>query len=456
MTMVNKKINKVKTVEKKFSYKGFSLGNTEREKSLKADYAAAVKVEGGKLKRTFLWELFPVHGSYAKLFDTEKGIRRAMETFDYSSGGTKRRFLYVAGSGETYSYSENDKGFVLDGLRFSDTPMILSAFTLDGLENLLFFSSDGVYFYDNATRESVQVLEKGSTMACLVEDRAFTAVGTRVYYCAPLAFDDWSETQNGGGFMDFSSDRGEIIALAEVDGKLGVFFKRGVSLLSVRSGAKEFERTDLAFPFGEILKGSVATSGKTTVFLTKDAAFCFDGERFDEIYQSDTLGEMATEQNCESLTFAGEAYLLYSITGGKKRMLVYGGESKEGYFVENPSVGGMTASKDKLFNSMGGKIYSLVEKGNVEFSSTYGFYVKKKDFSFDGEKTLKSLKLKGSGMVRIAVSSERGGHVYTVALKKDGSMVCPLLKGRAFDMNIIPQVGSEISGLDAVVVFAGR
>lgn len=456
MTFVAKKNITANSVGKKFVFENFSFGKDQKSKTLSADYAAAVKVDGGKIKPAFLWEQFSVHGSLGKLYDTANGVRRAIETFDYSDGTAKRKFLYVAGSGEVYSYSEKAGGFVGDGLYFSDTPTILSAFTLDGLENLVYCSSDGVYFYDNVKRTAKKALNKASTIACLVWDRAFCARGTRVHFCAPLSFDDWENSSNGGGFIDFSSEKGEIVGLSGLGDELCVYFKRGISLLKVAGGAKEFERRDIAFPFGEILKGSATASGNKAVFLTENGGFCFDGKVFEEIFERDAFGEIAKDCVCESLSFLGEAYIRYSLLDGRERMLVYDGEKGQGYFVEEPNAGGMSASKDKLFCSKEGKIYVLSENGGVEYSSSRGFSVKQERFSYEGEKTLKNLIVKGKGKARIAVSTKRSGHVYTLSLTKDGSTVFPFLKGEAFDLNIVPLGGAEVTCIEADVEFIGR
>ncbi len=456
MTGLKRKRNVVKAAEKKLVYKVFSFGKKESGKTLAGDGCFAVDCADGNLKAAFLWEQFPVHGSLSKLYDTAKGVRRALEVFDYSSGEAKRKFLYVAGSGETYSYSEKAGGFVGEGVYFSDTPTVLSAFSLDGVENLLYCSADGAFFYDTAERDFSQADISSSTIACALWDRAFIAYGARVYYCAPLDFGNWKNSENGGGFVDFSSERGEIVGLAPVGEKLGVFFKNGISLLAVKSGAKKFERTDLAYPFGEILLGSPTASGRFAVFMTERGGFAVDGEKVFPVLAEADFGEIDGLKGCEGTAFKSWAYLTYSLTDGNKRMFVYDAERETGYFVEHPNAQALTASKDELFCSSGGKIYRLTKDGTVEFSSERGFVVKKTDFSYAGEKTLKSLKIKGKGQARIAVSSDRYGHAYTVALQKDGCMVCPLLKGKEFDLKFIPLAGGEITSVEAVVVTVGR
>lgn len=457
MTIVNKKINAVKSVEKKFSFKNFSFGNSQKEKTLCADYAAAVKTENGKLKAAFLWEEFTEGNLSGKMRDTQNGVLNLMEVTYCSNGEKERRFFYLAGTGFVYMLTESKEEFMQNGLFFSDKPTILSAYTLDGQENLLYCSStDGVSFFNTYETNGVKVLEKGSTLACLVGDRAFVAQGERVYYCEPLAFEKWENSQNGGGFLDFSSELGKIVGLADVDGKLGVFFKRAVVVMSVRSGAKEFERRDVSFPFGDILQGSVVSSGNMAVFLTANGGFSFDGEKFEKTLPKETFGEIKKDGDCESFSFQGDAYIIYTLQDGKKRLFVYNAKSKEGYFVEDPKGEGFTPSKERLFCYRNGKIYVLSENGDTELSSNSGFSFKGADFMGEGEKTIKSMKFTGSGQARIAVSSERGGHVYTITLAKDGSMVCPLLKGKDFTINLIPKKGCEITGAEINVVYARR
>lgn len=455
MTGFARKKTAVKTAEKKLVYKGVSFGKSENGKALVGDGCFAVDCLDGSLKAAFLWEQFPVHGSLTKLYDTAKGVRRALEVFDYSSGEVKRKFLYVAGSGEAYSYSEKAGGFVGEGVYFSDTPTVLSVFSLDGVENLLYCSVDGVVFYDTAKRDFSTLDIPSSTIACALWDRAFVACGARVYYCAPLDYGNWENSENGGGFVDFSSERGEIVGLAPVGEKLGVFFKNGISLLSVKSGAKKFERTDLAYPYGEILYGSPTASGRFAVFMTERGSFALDGEKVFPVLPEAAFGEIDGSKGCEGVAFKSSAYLTYYLTDGNKRMFVYDAEREAGYFVERPNAQALTASKDELFCSLDGKIYRLSKDGTVEFSSERGFVVKKTDFSYAGEKTLKSLKFKGKGQARVAVSSDRCGHVYTVDLQKDGCMVCPLLKGKEFDLKFIPLAGGEITSVEAVIVTVG-
>ena len=90
MTGFARKKTAVKTAEKKLVYKGFSFGKSENGKALVGDGCFAVDCLDGCLKAAFLWEQFPVHGSLTKLYDTAKGVRRALEVFDYSSGEVKR------------------------------------------------------------------------------------------------------------------------------------------------------------------------------------------------------------------------------------------------------------------------------------------------------------------------------------------------------------------------------
>lgn len=450
-----KEFPQVKTKKKKVSYKGFGFGKEEESRILAADEAASVSTADGKLKKTCLWTAFSPHGTTEALYESAKGILRAFEGFYVENGVKKRRFYYVSGEKRLYGYKEQSEGFVGEGRSFPERPAVLSIYDEDGTENFLFSSSGGAYYYDFQTRKSTLVQANASVIACVYHDRAFTAKDGRIYFSAPLAPTDWAKSADGGGYLDLSSEKGEITGLATLKDEMYVFFERGISVLSAKGSARDFSVTDLPYAGKTILKGSAGVAGDKVVFLTEEGGFFLSEGKAKPLLPRADFGEIDMGQVCDCQSFEGCVYLLYFQKNGSKTLFCYDGKSESGYFVFAFPFDGITASKDRLFAAASGHVYYLSSNGSLPTGTEAYFKVKGTDFGVAGEKTLKSIRLTGKGAARIATAGERGGHTYEVEFDENHkAIVCPLLKGRVFDLKLVP-ISGEISSLEAELYVYG-
>lgn len=452
---VKKTFPNVKVENKKVVYKGFGFGKKQEGRILTASSAVCVSTADGKLKEACLWQAFAPHGYTNDLYESAKGILRAFEGSYVENGVKKRRFFYVSGEKRLYSYREKNNGFVSEGRSFSEKPTVLSVYDGEGAENFLFFTSGGVYYYESKTRKSTLVQANASAIACVYHDRAFTAKDGRIYFSAPLAPSDWTQSADGGGYIDLSSDKGEIVGLAVLDEEVCVCFERGISVLSAKGAARDFSVREVPYSGKAILKGSVGVAHDKVVFLTEDGGFGLQKDEVKALLPFAEFGEIDVGQVCDCQSFLGSVYLVYSQKDGSKTLFCYDGKSESGYFMPSFPFESLTVSKDRLFAALSGHIYLLSSGGDLPTGKEASFQVRATNFGVSGEKTLRSIKLTGKGKVRIAVSGERGGHVYTVDFKGEKqAMVCPLLKGRAFDLKLSP-IGGEVEALETVLCVYG-
>jgi len=107
---------------------------------------------------------------------------------------------------------------------------------------------------------------------------ATTGVDTRLYFSDLLDYTGFDG--EGAGWIDLPPQGGKCIALAVVDGKLCVFRRHAVDVVTVAADQRDFSVRTLAFCCGKLYGNTVASNGSEAMFLTDWGLWSFDGKAF--------------------------------------------------------------------------------------------------------------------------------------------------------------------------------
>lgn len=356
---------------------------------------------------------------------------------------------YVSTDGSLFFYDADKRKFVLSASEiFSHTPSVAHVFDASGTETIVFASQDGVRLFEPSGNTLLTVSEEPAEYVCVLHDRIFTAKDYRVRFCAPLKYDDWTEDADGGGYIDFPSERGKITGLLRMNERVAVFFERGILLLSAGGAARDFVGEEIFYLGGRTCAGSVCRSGGYAVFLAEDGAYSFDGKKTEKLFGNDLFGKA---ERCRAVSHAGKGYVTIFADTGNKTVAI-DAENKSGYLLSAEFCVGLSDDSGTLVCASDGKRKKIETGGTLPFGANRAFKVRDAEFGIYGNKLLKSLKMKGAGAARIAISGEREGHAYSVENLENGVSVYPLLKGKSFSLSIAPTDGSMIESLEAEIV----
>lgn len=320
----------------------------------------------------------------------------------YSVGGRKFCKQLPAGASKLFC-TEDGTLFVWTGsaLIAGGNTFPLSEAPLD----VLSFSGEAGKEYYALTSSGLVCLGEGAvsgapagSAAAFFGERLFIASGETLFYSAPLAPKDWTQSADGAGSVVLPSVGGNILKLLPDRGRLLLFRERGVTALSAPGDFLGFEAEELPCAVEGLMPSSVARCGSRVLFCSKEGIFSLKGETLSRL--SGCGEERIAFQRGVSAVSAGERYYAaVTLKDGEKCILEIEGEGAALYRLEAESLAG---GKFRFLKE--GSLYALDEEaaGDKEAVlelplSTFGLFK---------VRYLNALLIEGEGLFRAELRAE--------------------------------------------------
>ena len=260
----------------------------------------------------------------------------------YSVGGRKFCKQLPAGASKLFT-AEDGTLFVWTGsaLIAGGNTFPLSEVPLE----VLSFSGEAGKEYYALTSSGLVCLGEGAVLgapagsaAAFFGERLFIASGETLFYSAPLAPKDWTQSADGAGSIVLPSAGGNILKLLPDRGRLLLFRERGVTALSAPGDFLGFEAEELPCAVEGLMPSSVARCGSRVLFCSKEGIFSLKGETLSRL---SGCGERIAFSRGVSAVSAGETYYAaVTLKDGEKCILEIEGEGAALYRLEAESLAG--------------------------------------------------------------------------------------------------------------------
>ena len=167
-------------------------------------------------------------------------------------GENEEKFFVSLSNGRVYVYDGSQDEFV-EAYCQLDPPMCWTIVRNgEGEPEIAVGDGLDIWRYDRETGFFVRQYEFIPSALCFFGERLFAAEGERVHYSAPLAPFDFAESADEGGYVDFPSDDGGILALSALADGVYAFRARSVFRLKADGAGRDFASEKIGYGGGEI------------------------------------------------------------------------------------------------------------------------------------------------------------------------------------------------------------
>lgn len=377
-----------------------------------------------------------------------------LAVLSYEDGGVKKRTIfYVSGIGTVYVYDETNKVFLFTMKSFSDMPKTTFFYDKDGNAELIVSSADGVFSYDYSKKYSTLYAGAASSICRAFGERLFFVEPPyTVRYCAPLSEADYEDSADEGGYIEFPSGEGKIVALESLGEKLYVFRERGIFSLSALGAARDFVAKKAEYGGGEIFTGSVGRCGERIWFLAENGVYAFDGKKAERVCENLSVKPIGTGQVCEQAAYGGKFFLRFKDSKGKEKLIVGDDETGLGYF-SSSSARAFSVTEQGLLCFADGKIQKAAiaeaDGGSLPTGSEVLFVAENADFGIPGRKLFRKLSVKGSGTCEAEIGNGETSKTFALSFTCGRAEVKPLLKGDSFTLKFRLGMDGRVTGGEA-------
>ncbi len=434
--MVQKKILQIKAKTKRKKYVDFSI-EKGREDTLVGE-AVNCDLSQGKIVASLCGDLYLIND----VQPTYPFHAWMKEVVGYTDGVLSSLLYWLD---EEYSIRLINASGEMTKVRtwFTQIPKVLSFYNQEGNETLIFLTEDGVKAMRWGETQIVNIFDGADAVGFVYHDRIFAMKDQRLYFCAPQEEENWLNDADGGGYLDLAYEGEKAVDACVWKDRAYIFFGSSAVRLSLQGSSRDFKKEEIFFGGGPIFRNSLCATEDGLYFLTPEGGFCFDGKTTKKVFDGlDFSGEDPVISVC---FYRNSVYYSYRLADGSERIYVYHTKTGRGYFLSG--VTGLCVCRDRLVGRFNGTLYFLDGSQSL-LAVERSFIAEDCEFGIEGEKTLRTMKIKGKGNVRVAVSSERGGHSYACDLSMP-AMICPLLKGKNFRLSFIPLLGGEVHEIEA-------
>lgn len=446
MSMKETKGNAVKGQTERVKYSVFSTGNSAnggKKGVLYARDARNCDCDDGNMKSGVGFLDDPaLAGAYvAAMGEVYKILRYHYRTtgFVYQS-----RTLALTAAGVLYDVTTEVGAYEVRN--FGRKTECFSVMDENGECYLVFYNAAGVWKYDKAASVTAIPIGKAPAYGAFFAERCFFAVEPfTLLFSSALSPFDFTESAAEGGYLHFPSDKGEIVGLAAVGEALLVFVRRGVFALTANRSAKDFELKEIAYGGGRILEGSMKSVGRKAFFLAEDGLYAFNGSEILALDKGILAFAPAVGTACKGFAVDGRYGLQYVDVNGNKQTLIVRADGASGYYAFSPEG---VADEDGNAVCLDGIAVRKLGAGGVLPSVEMSYFYVENSFD-DGERTLKNLRFKGSGEVRVTVRSERGEKIVSCVMENGEGTARVVLKGGRFTLFIHLMPSSEVREMEA-------
>ena len=272
-------------------------------------------------------------------------------------------------------------------------------------DKYLVVSSPHKYFVREGAGWTSRRLDGATGAMCVCKDRIFLAMdnGTIAYSDPyfPHLFDGMRED----GTIQLAYELGEIVAMLCFKNQVYVFHQFGVASIKVTGNAETFEIQPLDYRGGEIFGDSVGVCGNVVFFLAADGVYRFDGKDFHRVEGVGKIAPSLRERVCQ-YSVCGNTYLLqYEDIEEEWRAVAIAADGKSGYFTSVRE--GLSFAGGMALCQLGNYVVMLRENGEIPAAWKPSFITQRTDFGVVGRKTLRTVRVRGRGLVTMRVGTDR-------------------------------------------------
>lgn len=387
--------------------------------------------------------------------------------YGHLNSSTDKNAMLAKDSSGTVYYSDLSSAFAATPVSLGGSVTAVPYTDTSGGELTLLLSDDKAYKYDGETGTFTLM---SSVPACICaqvhSERLFTVDedGYTVRFSRALDIEDWTEEEQGAGYVKLPSEQGDIISMISFNGYLYLFRRRGITRLRAMGDNMNFQHIELDVRCGEIYKNGIVLCGKYAVFAAEGGAFLFDGVKAEPLDDEVTsLVDLSSVSSCarfgpcavmcvklkgafpavglsgiSSSEVETAAYSAYSSSGGRAVLLINTRE-KAASLLPYPAVHAANiGAACYIYDESGrlGRLYAADGENGEYMGETLSCVWDSglTDFSLGGgRKLLRRLYIKGEGNYTAAVYNEKR----TVRFSCEGNGVLrPMLTGREFGLRI--------------------
>ena len=248
----------------------------------KSKYCLNYKTRDGELVQTF-GARSPVLKFDTKHFYIPKFDWLVIGVYQYerSEGGVSddRLIVYIS-DGRLYSLSV-DKGITEPTLITQKLAKVYGAYSyrLDDSDVLIITTADGFYILDDTELTRVENAPDVVDM-CIHAERAFALTRSqpyKVWFSSNLDPSDWTISQDGGGYIEFSKDNGELKKVVSFLGYVYIFREYGIERVTAYADQSQFETRTVYACSDRIFPNTIAVCGDKIIFMSDTGLHYFDG-----------------------------------------------------------------------------------------------------------------------------------------------------------------------------------
>lgn len=285
---------------------------------------------------------------------------------------------------------------------------------------------------------------------CVYKGRLFIVEpGKKIRYSALYDYGNFTDSADEGGYIDLTENARNIRQLIAAGDSVYCLCDNALfRLTNVDDAAREFRLEKVAYGGGQIAKNSGAACGDKLVFLAAEGLYTVcrgvvkrleTGFSAGCILQGGSNRAVATENR-------------YYLTGLDIYLnnVMWAVDLTTGAAYRTEYVQALSRYDGRAFGIYDGRLVEL-EKG---YTLPSGFSVERKGENFGSikEKTLRKIRLIGSGEGKITVRGNNGTVETGVQLTESGVDVPVALKGKTFDVKVSVGAHSVVLGIVAEIV----
>ncbi len=317
-----------------------------------------------------------------------------------------------------------------------------------GIYNL-FLSSSGAYCTKDFNAFSL-VASGTFVQGCACGGRCFMAsVDGVLSYSAPFKPLEMTPSENGGGRLAIPAELGDIVGVKTDGGYVYILMQRGIYRLRPSADPSDFVLERVSYAGGEICPYSAVEMGTGIIFLAANGVYRLRGDRAEQICPDlhlsvDSAQEVLAVGRCEDLALVDYPKMRRTATEPivLKRLAIRA--DGKGWYVSD------------RYGTLGGTEYTCVSSVIYRFvrdsllsEFRYAPYFKSKllDFGTRKLKTLRKIRLRGQGEVRLRVLCDGTEKEATLSFVGGEAEIALAERGRTFVFTLLPSADSSVEEL---------
>ncbi len=315
------------------------------------------------------------------------------------------------------------------------------------INNLFTGTADVVLTMDGSSFNSK--LWSGMRGGCILGNRYVVArYNGEIRYSAVFApFAQNTSDPDGSGKIYLPAGYGEVVGIKEYGGAAYIFCERGIFRLTVSAKASDFTLKNVPYKGGNICLRSMAVSEKGVVFLASEGAYCVNGNYVKRICRHLPIGPCDTYELCA--TGYGNGFFMIDYAqktenGGVSKRIVIDADCEDGFFTD-------------AYGALGENEYTLVvgqvsvftkDETSIRRGKTPYYTSVSLDFGTRKNKRLKTLRLRGSGMLTVTVRCGKTERSYTLTFENGEAQARLIGKGKEVTLSFQLEPWAVVEGVE--------